>query len=91
MFSNSFLSILFFKILTISLSSSTKTRFEGDFNKIFSVKAQYHGQTSMIFFQEIHKTEEISFKISSFTKKFCQSDFLAFILYFFIKSKLIFI
>jgi len=45
---------------------------------------QYHGQTSMIFFQEIHKTEEISFKISSFTKKFCQSDFLAFILYFFI-------
>ncbi|MBT3726592.1 hypothetical protein HOG21_02585 [bacterium] len=53
---------------------------------IFSVKAPYHGHTSTIFFHSIYKVLDISSNTFSSTRKFCQSAFFAFILYFLIIS-----
>gem|GEM_PF-1196442 len=73
------------------MSISTKFKLFGFLLISFSVNAPYHGQTSTIFFHSTSIVFAISSTISSLTKKFCQSDFLALILYFFNISKLIFL
>lgn len=75
------------RISTIALSSSTRWSAFGCCSRSFCVSAPYPGQTSTIFFHDTSVQVAIFSNIFSSTKKFCPSDFLALIWYFWRISK----